>query len=176
MNSRPLTPAGLKAKEIIGIPWRLAFALQQDGWFLRSDIVWNKPNAMPESVRDRPSRCHEYLFLFAKEKSYYYDWASIQEPAKGGQMKRKGSVWSVNTQAFRGAHFATFPPELIRPCILSSSREYDFVLDPFFGAGTVGLVCNQSRRNYIGIELNPTYVDLAMDRLTESHAQASLIA
>jgi len=161
MNIRPDTPEGLKPKDLQGIPWRLAFALQEDGWYLRSDIVWHKPNAMPESVKDRPSREHEYLFLLTKSEKYYYDWEAIRE--RNGRSKR--SVWSVNTQGFMGAHFATFPPKLIEPCILASTRPGDFVLDPFFGSGTVGVVCQNLQREYIGIELHPEYVELAANRL-----------
>lgn len=166
MDVRPETPEGLKPKDLLGVPWRVAFALQQSGWYLRSDIIWNKPNAMPESVKDRPTRCHEYMFLLTKSENYFYDCAAIQEPAIGnGGMRNKRSVWSVNTQPCPEAHFATFPPELIMPCIIAGSRRDDFVLDPFFGSGTVGVVCNQTGRSYIGIELHPEYVQMAVRRL-----------
>ena len=166
MSTRPPTPDGLKPKDLMGVPWRLAFALQDDGWFLRSDVVWNKPNAMPESVKDRPIRSHEYLFMFTKSARYHYDYEAVKEPADCGIGKRgRRSVWNINTKAFAGAHFATFPPELIRPCILASSLPGDFVLDPFFGSGTVGLVSQQENRQYIGIELNPEYVQMAASRL-----------
>jgi site-specific DNA-methyltransferase (adenine-specific) len=161
MNVRPDTPEGLKPKDLLGIPWRLAFRLQEDGWYLRSDIIWHKPNAMPESVKDRPTRAHEYLFLLSKSEQYYYDRTAILEV--NGRNKR--SVWSVNTQPLSLPHAATFPPALIRPCILASTRPGDYVLDPFFGSGTVGLVCEETRRNYIGIELHPEYVSLAVERL-----------
>lgn len=161
MSIRPDTPMGLKEKDLIGVPWRLAFKLQEDGWFLRSDIVWNKPNAMPESVKDRPTRSHEYLFLLTKSARYYYDHAAIREV--NGRNRR--SVWSVNTQGFAGAHFATFPPTLIEPCILASSKPGDFILDPFFGSGTVGIVSQDLSRQYVGIELNPEYVAIAAERL-----------
>ena len=140
MDVRPDTPEGLKRKDLIGMPWRLAFALQEDGWYLRSDIVWHKPNAMPESVKDRPARAHEYIFLLSKSEQYLYNWEATREPADGGGYRNRRSVWSVNTKPFSGAHFATFPPDLIRPCILASSNPGDFVLDPFFGSGTVGVV------------------------------------
>jgi site-specific DNA-methyltransferase (adenine-specific) len=146
----------------MGVPWRLAFALQDDGWFLRADIVWNKPNAMPESVKDRPTRSHEYLFMFSKSEQYFYDRAAVLEP--NGRNCR--SVWSINTQPFAGAHFATFPPKLIEPCIKAATRPGDFVLDPFFGSGTVGLVAHQLSREYIGVELHPEYVSLAAARLS----------
>jgi len=162
MSVRPDTPEGLKPKDLIGVPWRLAFALQADGWYLRSDIIWEKPNCMPESVKDRPTKAHEYIFLFSKSEKYYYDYQSICE---NGRNKR--SVWSVNTQPFPEAHFATFPPKLIEPCIIAGSRPGDFVLDPFFGSGTVGLVCNDLRRNYVGIELNPDYVKIAINRIND---------
>ena len=165
MDVRPDTPEGLKRKDLIGMPWRLAFALQEDGWYLRSDIVWHKPNAMPESVKDRPARAHEYIFLLSKSEQYLYNWEATREPADGGGYRNRRSVWSVNTKPFSGAHFATFPPDLIRPCILASSNPGDFVLDPFFGSGTVGVVCQEVGRQYVGIELNPDYVALATHRL-----------
>lgn len=162
MSVRPDTPEGLKSKDLLGIPWRLAFALQEDGWYLRSDVIWNKPNAMPESVKDRPTRAHEYLFMLTKRDRYYYDPDEIRE---NGRNKR--SVWNVNTAPFPEAHFATFPPKLIEPCILSSTREGDFVLDPFFGSGTVGEVCTQHSRKFIGVELNGEYIDIARRRVGE---------
>jgi site-specific DNA-methyltransferase (cytosine-N4-specific) len=162
MTFRPNTPVGLKPKDLIGLPWRLAFALQHDGWFLRSDVIWHKPNCMPESVKDRPTRAHEYLFLFSKSERYYYDGSTVREA--GGRNRR--TVWSVPTQPFRGAHFATFPPALIEPCILSATRRGDLVLDPFFGSGTVGLVCGTHERRCVGVELNPEYVKLASERLS----------
>ena len=166
MSTRPQTPDGLKPKDLMGVPWRLAFALQDDGWFLRSDVVWNKPNAMPESVKDRPIRSHEYLFMFTKSERYHYNHEAVKEPTDCGTGKRsRRSVWNVNTKAFAGAHFATFPPELIRPCVLASSQPGDFVLDPFFGSGTVGLVSQEENRQYIGIELNPDYIRMAATRL-----------
>ncbi|MFK8254201.1 DNA-methyltransferase [Ancylobacter terrae] len=161
MDVRPDTPDGLKSKDLLGIPWRLAFALQDDGWYLRADVVWNKPNAMPESVKDRPTRAHEYLFMLTKSERYLYDREAVREP--NGRNCR--SVWNVHTQGFSGAHFATFPPKLIEPCIRSSSRPGDFVLDPFFGSGTAGLVAESLGRRYIGIELNPEYVALAARRI-----------
>lgn len=165
MDVRPDTPEGLKPKDLIGIPWRLAFALQADGWYLRSDVVWQKPNAMPESVKDRPARSHEFLFMFTKSERYYYDWKAVREPSDSGGLRNRRSVWNVNTRPFAGAHFATFPPELIRPCIQASTQPGDYVLDPFFGSGTVGLVCQQEDRKYVGIELNPDYVALSVKRL-----------
>lgn len=161
MSVRPETPEGLKSKDLIGVPWRLALELQRNGWYLRSDIVWHKPNAMPESVKDRPTRAHEYLFMFTKSERYYYDHKAIRE--ENGRNRR--SVWNVNTQPFTGAHFATFPPKLIEPCILASTRPGDFVLDPFFGSGTVGVVSSENDRKYVGIELNPEYIALASERL-----------
>lgn len=165
MSVRPETPEGLKPKDLIGVPWRLAFALQNDGWYLRDDIVWHKPNAMPESVKDRPARCHEYIFMLTKSEKYFYDWQASREPADNGGLRNRRSVWAVNTKPFSGAHFATFPPDLIRPCIQASTRPGDFVLDPFFGSGTVGVTCLEEKRRYIGIELNPEYVALAARRL-----------
>ncbi|MGH8593969.1 MAG: DNA-methyltransferase, partial [Gammaproteobacteria bacterium] len=146
MDVRPDTPEGLKPKDLLGIPWRLALRLQEDGWYLRSDIIWHKPNAMPESVKDRPTRAHEYVFLLSKREQYYYDRTSILEV--NGRNKR--SVWNVNTLPLSFPHADTFPPALIRPCILASTRAGDYVLDPFFGSGTVGLVCEETGRNYLG--------------------------
>jgi site-specific DNA-methyltransferase (cytosine-N4-specific) len=163
MDVRPDTPSGLKPKDLIGVPWRLAFALQENGWFLRSDIVWHKPNAMPESVKDRPTRAHEYLFLFSKSEKYYYDYEAITE-SYSGKIRNKRSVWNINTTPFPEAHFATFPPALITPCILAGSRKKDFVLDPFFGSGTVGIVSQYHERKFIGIELNASYIDIAFRR------------
>jgi site-specific DNA-methyltransferase (adenine-specific) len=161
MSVRPDTPEGLKPKDLQGIPWRLAFALQDDGWYLRADIVWNKPNAMPESVKDRPTRAHEYLFMLAKSEKYFYDRKAITEV--NGRNCR--SVWNIHTQGFAGAHFATFPPKLVEPCIKASTRPGDFILDPFFGSGTVGVVAQELGRRYVGIELHPEYVNLAVGRL-----------
>lgn len=165
MSVRPDTPEGLKPKDLLGIPWRLAFALQDDGWYLRCDIVWNKPNATPESVADRPTRAHEYLFMLSKSERYYYHREAMKDIGSNGKPRNRRSVWDINTQAFAGSHFATFPPALIEPCILASTRPGDFVLDPFFGSGTVGMVCQRQARRYIGIELNPEYVRLAVERL-----------
>nr|WP_198647111.1 site-specific DNA-methyltransferase [Pannonibacter carbonis] len=164
MSVRPNTPEGLKPKDLMGIPWRLAFALQDDGWYLRADLIWNKPNAMPESVRDRPTRAHEYVFMFSKQEKYFYDRDAVKE--ENGRNLR--SVWNINTTPFPGAHFATFPQKLIEPCLKASSRPGDFVLDPFFGSGTVGLAAEEMGRSYVGIELNPEYVALAADRLKAS--------
>jgi len=166
MSVRPTTPEGLKAKDLLGVPWRLALALQADGWYLRSDIIWSKPNAMPESVRDRTNRSHEYLFMLTKSERYYYDSDAVREPADNGKGSRnRRSVWQIPTEPNKKAHFATFPKALIEPCILSSTRKNDFVLDPFFGSGTVGVVCDYLKRKYIGIELNPQYIKIASDRL-----------
>ena len=161
MTYRAPTPDGLKPKDLIGIPWRLALALQEAGWFLRSDIIWEKPNCMPESVKDRPTRAHEYLFLLTKSVKYYYNHANIKEP--NGRNRR--TVWSIPTEPFPGAHFATFPPKLVEPCVMAGSKPGDWVLDPFFGSGTVGVVCEEQRRNYVGIELNPEYVEIALQRI-----------
>jgi site-specific DNA-methyltransferase (adenine-specific) len=165
MDTRPPTPAGLKPKDLLGIPWRLALALQSDGWYLRSDVVWHKPNAMPESVKDRPSRSHEYLFMLTRSARYHYDWKAVREVTEKGHVRERRSVWSVMSRPFAGAHFATFPPGLVLPCVLASSEPGDRVLDPFFGSGTVGLVCRAEGRSFTGIELNPEYVDLAAERL-----------
>ena len=157
MSTRPDNPPGLKDKDLLGVPWRLAFALQADGWFLRSDIIWHKPNAMPESVKDRPTRAHEYLFMLTKSERYAYYPEAVMEEAEQGRRNRR-TVWSINTAPSLGAHVASFPPELVEPCILASSQPDDFVLDPFFGVGTVGLVAKRLGRRFVGIELNPEYV------------------
>lgn len=171
MSYRPPTPPGLKPKDLLGVPWRLAFALQTDGWYLRSDIIWYKPNAQPESVKDRPARAHEYLFLLTKSQDYYYDYQAMQEPAvqggrPNGKSRNRRTVWPINTEPFPEAHFATFPPSLITPCILAGSEPGDMVLDPFFGSGTVGVVCRALGRRFVGIELNPDYVEIAERRLS----------
>ena len=186
----------LKSKDLIGIPWMLAFALRQDGWYLRQDIIWNKPNPMPESVRDRCTKSHEYIFLLSKSKKYYYDNESIKEKAKGErwgkntpinmentkdtdnqfsgltrprkmvyEKKNKRSVWTVTSKPFKGSHFATFPPELITPCILAGSRENDIILDPFMGSGTTAMVAKELGRHYIGCELHEDYGNLIQKRL-----------
>ncbi len=217
----------LKAKDLVGIPWRVALALQEDGWYLRSDIIWSKPNPMPESVTDRPTKAHEYLFLLSKSERYLYDAAAIAEPAVsadeakwdpgtdglsgadrktgattrrfkrrtvrdgidtngGGQgtgvmsypldTRNKRTVWTVPSQPFSGAHFATFPPALIEPCILAGSRVGDTVLDPFGGAGTTGLVADRLSRNALLIELNPEYAELARTRIHDDSPLFSTVA
>jgi DNA modification methylase len=166
---------GLKDKDLIGIPWRVAFALQADGWYLRQDIIWHKPNPMPESVRDRCTKAHEYIFLLSKSPRYYFDSEAMAEPAASGTRNRR-SVWTVATRPFKGAHFATFPPDLIEPCILAGAPAGGHVLDPFNGAGTTGLVSIQHGRTYTGIELNPDYIALATERLASVHPQLPLSA
>jgi DNA modification methylase len=209
-----LTPsrsvAHLKPKDLVGIPWLVAFALRADGWYLRSDIIWHKPNATPESVRDRPTKAHEYIFLLSKSAKYFYDSKAVKEPCKPEMVKRlaykwngnrtcgyprggqnnfhryygtdeavkkaaegrnKRSVWTVTTKGFKGAHFATLPPDLIEPCILAGSPVGGTVLDPFFGAGTTGLVAARHGRRYIGIEINPAYADMASKRIEDAVAR-----
>jgi DNA modification methylase len=158
---------GIKPKDLIGIPWRVAFALQADGWWLRQDIIWSKPNPMPESVTDRCTKAHEYLFLLTKSARYFYDAEAIKEPAISGDPRKpnKRSVWEVATQPFAEAHFATFPPDLIEPCIKAGCPDGGTVLDPFGGAGTTGLVADRLGRNAILIELNPEYANMAERRL-----------
>ena len=159
---------GYKSKDLIGIPWLLAFALRKDGWYLRQDIIWNKPNPMPESVKDRCTKSHEYIFLLSKSKNYYYDNESIKEPTKEGDTtKNKRSVWSVNKKPYKGAHFATFPPELIEPCIKAGSQKGDIILDPFIGSGTTGMVSKSLGRHYIGCELHQSYNDLIQNRVSQ---------
>jgi DNA modification methylase len=190
---------GLKPKNLLGIPWRVALELQADGWILRQDIIWHKPNPMPESVRDRCTKAHEYIFLLSKSERYYFDSEAMKEPAicdrirgpalhrdaistngNGGLSRRepqetrnRRSVWTVATQPYSGAHFATFPPALIEPCILAGSRPADIVLDPFMGSGTTAQVAQQLGRQYIGCELNPQYLSLQSERTAQ---QALLLA
>lgn len=214
---------GCKPKDLIGIPWLLAFALRADGWYLRADIIWQKPNAMPESVKDRPTRAHEYIFLLSKNARYFYDAEAVKESAVGfynvapagskgagkPNARRRGNsrtfrgggaythdqaaensasverdshglapnetgkrnrrtVWTIATKPYKGAHFATFPEELVRPCILAGSRPGDTVLDPFSGSGTTGAVAVQEGRDYIGIEINPEYIKLSEQRIGEA--------
>ena len=165
-------PDGLKPKDLIGIPWRVAFALQADGWYLRSDIIWHKPNPMPESVTDRPTKAHEYVFLLTKSARYYYDAAAIAEPSIDDTRNAR-TVWSITTQPYKGAHFATMPPELARRCIFAGSKTGDTVLDPFGGAGTTGLVADRLGRDAVLVELNPTYAALARHRI---HDDAPMFA
>lgn len=212
-----------KRKDLIGAPWLLAFALRNDGWYLRQDIIWEKPNAMPESVKDRCTKSHEYIFLFSKQSKYYFDYEAIKEPAVGfnnivpagskgtlrpnsrlrkgnsrtfrgggvytkGQsfnnsaeimreshgnnenmtgLRNKRSVWTVATQGYKEAHFATFPEKLIEPCVLAGSRDGGIILDPFIGSGTTAVVAKKHNRGFIGIELNPEYAEMARRRLEE---------
>ena len=186
---------GFKDKELMGIPWMLAFALRADGWHLRQDIIWNKPNPMPESVKDRCTKAHEYIFLLTKERDYYYDNEAIKEPVKqdwGTRDRSKGkyhnegtglqphsgltksytkknkrSVWTVNKKPYKGAHFATFPAELIEPCIKAGSEVGDIVLDPFMGSGTTAAVAKSLGRDYIGCELHEDYGNLIQKRVNE---------
>lgn len=208
-------PEGLKHKDLIGIPWMLALALRADGWYLRQDIIWHKPNPMPESITDRCTKAHEYLFLLSKGPRYFFDSDAMQEPAAGlnnyppmggpvpgappqgrlrPSVKRGGfggktnampgreafrassptrnrrSVWTVATRPYKGAHFATFPPALIEPCILAGSRAGDIVLDPFMGSGTTAAVALQLGRKYLGCEINPDYEPLQRERIEASAA------
>lgn len=241
VNGWRSAPPGLKHKDLIGIPWMLAFALRADGWYLRQDIIWHKPNPMPESVTDRCTKAHEYLFLLSKGPRYFFDHEAIKEPATasslarwsqeieqqagssrvpgktngqmkavgggrrysfarttkdsagqhgqkpqfrpgranveyGGEVRNRRSVWNVATRPYKGAHFATFPPALIEPCILAGSRPGDVVLDPFMGSGTTAQVAVQSERQYLGCELNPDYGPLQSQRLDEAYNFAGLFA
>jgi site-specific DNA-methyltransferase (cytosine-N4-specific) len=174
MSYRPPTPPGLKKKDLIGVAWMLALECQKDGWYLRNDIIWNKPNCQPESVKDRLTVSHEYLFMFSKSERYYFNQDSIKENTKNGNGKKnKRTVWSINTEPCSEAHFAVFPRSLVRPCILAGSKQNDTVLDPFYGAGTVGLVAKELGRKCVGIELNENYLNIAKKRT--DIVQASLI-
>ncbi len=197
-NMTMLRERGIKPKDLVGIPWMVAFALRADGWYLRSDIIWHKPNPMPESVTDRPTKSHEYIFLLSKSARYYYDAEAIAEPlaypnetrrplgSKGAwemdgreqrenggglpydgypQARNKRSVWTVPTHPYKDAHFATFPLDLIEPCILAGSTVDDIVLDAFGGSGTVAQVAIKNGRRAILIDLNPKYVELQKKRL-----------
>lgn len=222
---------GLRPKQLIGIPWRVAFALQDDGWYLRQDIIWNKPNPMPESVRDRCTKAHEYVFLLTKSDRYYFDQDAILEPcspntharlsqnvqdqigsqrAHAGERgadrpmkavgrklaagndatknnasfdaamaimpshRNKRSVWTIPTESFSGAHFATFPQALVEPCILAGSRPGDLVLDPFMGAGTTAVVAERLARRWVGCELNPEYAAIAERRIGNTNPGLAL--
>jgi len=189
---------GLKPKDLIGIPWRVAFALQADGWYLRSEIIWAKLNPMTESVKDRPTKSHEQIFLLTKSSKYYYDAEAIKTPTKGSEhdkhartsrkrfptaeingirgegyypMANKRDVWTINTQPFRGAHFAVMPEKLVDPCILAGSKQGDIVLDPFAGSGTVGVVAYKHGREFVGVELNMEYIKIAEKRIQDIQRQ-----
>ena len=159
---------GYKDKDLIGAPWMFAFAMRADGWWLRQDIIWSKPNPMPESVRDRCTKSHEYMFLFSKSRDYYFDVDSIKIPTVDGEgLKRKKSVWDIKIKPYKGAHFAVYPSELIEPCILAGSEKGDVVLDPFMGSGTTAMVAKSLGRNYIGCELHEDYGKLIQKRIGE---------
>jgi DNA modification methylase len=204
MRSSTVGICGLKQKDLVGIPWRVAFGMQADGWYLRQDIIWHKPNPMPEAVTDRCTKAHEYIFLLAKSQRYYFDNEVIREPSvtptdgrgsweqrkkdghpmrygmanrgdgfkmpsisapNGGRNKR--SVWTITTKPFRGAHFATFPKDLIEPCVLAGCPEGGTVLDPFTGSGTTCVVALNHNRRFIGTELNPDYIKIATERISD---------
>jgi len=164
MALRPANPEGTKDKDLIGVPWRFALAMQEAGWWVRSDVIWRKPNCQPESVRDRPTRSHEHVFLFSKAERYHYDVHAVRGP----NGRRLRDVWDINTVGFPGAHFATFPEELVHRCIAIGSEEGDYVLDPFFGSGTTAVVARATGRRFVGCEVNPAYVDLVVQRLAAS--------
>ncbi len=201
MQSIDKVPEGLKPKDLVGIPWRVAFALQADGWYLRQDIIWHKPNPMPESVTDRCTKAHEYVFLLSKSERYYYDAEAISEEAvcagvpqsfdtpyknagRGSGKKPSGnekpgsvpvvyntrnrrSVWTITTKPYSGAHFAVMPADLVNPCIMAGCREGGVVLDPFSGSGTTAMVARGLSCRYVGIELNPDYVEISLKRLEQ---------
>lgn len=168
MSYRPDTPEGLKKKDLIGVAWMVAMECQLDGWYLRNDIIWNKPNCQPESVKDRFTVSHEYVFLMTKSEKYFFNQAATMVPTKDGTgSKNLRTVWDINTEPFPEAHFAVFPRALVRPCIAAGSNPGDLVLDPFFGSGTVGQVCRELDRLAVGIEMKPDYVEIARKRLAK---------
>lgn len=174
MTYRPPTPRGLKKKDLIGVAWMIAMECQKEGWYLRNDIIWYKPNCQPESVKDRFTVSHEYLFMLTKSEKYYFDQEAIKVPAQNGNgLKNRRTVWSINTEPCPEAHFAVFPRALVRPCIQAGTRENDLVLDPFFGTGTVGVVAVELGRRCVGIEIKREYVEIAGKRNTG--VQRSLI-
>lgn len=159
-----------KPKDLIGIPWMLAFSLRNAGWYLRQDIIWHKPNPMPESVTDRCTKSHEYIFMFSKSQKYYFNHKELQEPCvdkSNNNVRNKRDVWSINVKPCKEAHFATYPFELVKPCILAGCPEGGAVLDPFMGSGTTAIVAKRLDRDFVGIELNPEYIKIAEKRLTE---------
>jgi DNA modification methylase len=156
----------LRNKSLIGVPWKLAFALQDAGWLLRSEIIWHKPNPTPEAIKDRVTRAHETIFMFSKRDKYHFDVDAIKETGVDGEtLVRRKDVWSVPTQSYKGAHFATFPDTLIEPMVRAGCKPDGVVLDPFSGSGTTGLVALREGRKYIGIELNPEYLEIQRGRL-----------
>ena len=163
-NRRANKLEGYKEKDLIGIPWLLAFALRKDGWYLRQDIIWNKPNPMPESVRDRCTKSHEYVFLLSKNQNYYFDVDAIKE-----ETRRKRSVWNIKTKPYKGSHFAVFPPDLVELCIKAGSKKNDIILDPFMGSGTTAMVSKSLGRYYLGCELHQEYGKLIEDRIAPYH-------
>ena len=170
---RGLKLEGLKDKDLIGIPWMLAFALRSDGWYLRQDIIWHKPNPMPESVRDRCTKSHEYIFLLSKSPKYFFNVDAIKQPTVDGkQLKRKHSVWTIKTKPYKEAHFAVYPTDLVSPCILAGSEPDDIILDPFFGSGTTGQVALELGRNYLGCELHSDYDQIIQKRLASDSSFA----
>jgi site-specific DNA-methyltransferase (cytosine-N4-specific) len=165
MSYRPPTPQGLKKKDLIGVAWMLAMACQEEGWYLRNDVIWYKPNCQPESVKDRLTASHEYLFLFTKSEKYYFDQNAIKEPTTDGDgTKNKRTVWSINTEPCPDAHFAVFPRNLVRPCLLAGTKANDLVFDPFYGVGTVGIIAKELGRRCVGIEIKNEYIDIAKKR------------
>jgi DNA modification methylase len=195
-KTRSGIPSGLKPKDLVGIPWMVAFALRADGWYLRADVIWSKPSPMPESVTDRPTKAHEYVFLLSKSGRYHYDADAIAEPSVWAGQNRTSrdpatsmmpdapphrglrkdeptgtrncrSVWTIATQPYDGAHFAVMPPALAERCILATSKPGDIVLDPFFGSGTTGMIAEKHGRRWIGFDLNPAYEELQKKRTAQ---------
>jgi len=163
-GSRPI-PDGYKAKDLVGFPWLVAFALRSQGWYLRADIIWDKTNCMPENVTDRPTRSHEYVFLFSKSQKYFYDHVAVKEIGASGKKRNRRTVWALPKAKGGTIHTATFPERLAEICMLSGSREGDVVLDPFMGSGTTGEVSLKNGRNFIGIDVNKEYCNLSEERI-----------
>lgn len=174
MSYRPPTPEGLKKKDLIGVAWMLAMECQKEGWYLRNDIIWYKPNCQPESVKDRFTVAHEYLFLLTKSEKYYFNQNAIMERTiDGNGLKNRRTLWSINTEPCPDAHFAVFPRALIRPCVLAGTRVNDLILDPFYGAGTVGIIAKELGRRCVGIEIKSEFIEIAKKRT--SAVQGNLI-
>jgi len=167
VGSRPIPP-GYKAKDLVGFPWLMAFELRKAGWYLRADIVWDKTNCMPENVTDRPTRSHEYVFLFSKSAKYYYNHEAVKEETAKGKKRNCRTVWQIPKATSRTVHTAVFPEALVERCVLAGSQEGDTILDPFAGSGTAGVVAVKNNRRFLGVELNPDYCKICDERIKKA--------